>query len=102
MGTYNKTHAVLVCPRCGGYATMEAELFFGNTSNMEFVPIGREYPFHLALAVHNGGVPPDRNLDGEGYVECPLCCKDFFVKAIVRNTILKAIEVDPSIAPHIP
>jgi len=102
MGTYNRTHVELACPRCGGAATMEVDLYFGDTSNMETVPVGAAYPFRSGKSIHNGGVPADGNVDGEGYTECPLCDKDFFVKAIVRNAILTAIEADLNVAPHVP
>ena len=72
---------------------MTVDLHFGDTSQMSFVPIGEPYPFRPREAVHNGGAPADGNVDGEGYVVCPACDKDFFVIAVVIGGILSRIEV---------
>ena len=80
---------------------MEVELHFGYTSEMMWLSIGDEYPFRPRKAVHNGGYPPDGNLDGEGYAVCPVCDKDFFVKVVVRGGVLTAIEPDLGKTPYI-
>jgi hypothetical protein len=102
MGTYNQTFAELRCPRCGGTALMEVDLHFGYTREMQQVAIGDPYPFLPRKAVHNGGYPTNGNIDGEGYVICPLCEKDFFVTAVVRGGVLTAVEVDVEKSPHVP
>ncbi|MFN0019119.1 MAG: hypothetical protein ACKVP0_12720 [Pirellulaceae bacterium] len=79
---------------------MAVDLYFGDTSNCSNLSLGKPYPFHPQTAVHNRGFPPNGNTDGEGYTECPLCDKDFFVKALIRDGILTGIEFDPNIAPH--
>ena len=101
MGTYNEITTDLKCPRCNGSAKMYVQLNFGYTNEIMELYLGDPYPFHPNKAVQNGGKPKDGNIDGEGYVECPLCKKDFFVKAIVRNGILKSIEPDTNKKPYI-
>src|SRR6478735_615198 len=100
MGMYNLASAELKCPRCGVVGPMEVELRFG-FGNLTQLKIGDAYPFvDKRKAVQNGGYPPDGNMDGEGYVECPSCGKDFWVKALIRAGMLTAIKVDNDKKPY--
>jgi hypothetical protein len=102
MGTHNQTTVELACPRCGVIGPMDVELHFG-FGNLIKLKIGDRYPFvDDRKAVHNGGYPPEGNMDGTGYVECPNCCKDFWVKALIRAGVLTAIAVDSEKIPYIP
>ena len=102
MGTYNQTTVELACPRCGAVGLMDVEFRFG-WRNLIQVNLGDPYPFiDKRRAVHNGGYPPDGNMDGQGYAVCPTCDKDFFVKALIRDGVLTAIEIDTETKPYIP
>ena len=102
MGTYNQTSARFRCPRCGATADMEVDLYFGYTSEMRRLAIGDPHPFHPRKAAGDGGYPPGGNTDGEAYVVCPACDKDFFAKALVRGGVLTAVEIDPDKRPRVP
>jgi Fe-S cluster assembly scaffold protein SufB len=52
---------------------------------MDTFVIGDQYKWFSNRAVVNGGRPPDGNIDGEGYTECPQCGWHYFVKVIVRG-----------------
>ena len=94
MGSYNNTTAQLRCPRCGKVATVVVDLYFGNTANMETVPIGSPYPFFHGREPHNGGPLTDENPHGMGYAECPMCGKDFHCMALIHNGVLTSITPD--------
>ncbi len=68
------------------------QFHFGDTRHLTKVNIGDEYPWVENKSVKNGGRPENGDIDGEGYIECSECNKDFFVKAIVRNDILTILS----------
>lgn len=102
MGTFNTLVVDLQCPRCGVTAEMEAELKFGNTAQMQRLHLGDAYPWSLRGAVQNGGRPVDGSCDGDGYVECPRCCKDFFVSVLIRHDIIESVDIDHHRPGYIP
>lgn len=69
---------------------------------MDEYSIGDEYKWLLGKAVQNGGRPENGNVDGEGYTVCSLCKKDFFVKVIIRNDVIRCVEPDLYKSPYIP
>jgi hypothetical protein len=101
MSNYNHLSARLTCPRCGREADMTVDLYFGLRDQLDY-KFGDRYSWTNSPIVKNGGRPPDGNLEGEGYTECPLCKKDFFVAVKVDQDILKAARPDPSKKPLIP
>ncbi len=101
MGTYNTLTATFTCPRCGGSTEMYAELFFGYRDQLS-LRLGDRYPWRTDSSPQDGGRPEGGNCDGEGYVECPLCRRDFFVVAHVRSDIIEGLEHDPTKPGYIP
>ena len=89
MGTYNHLHISLVCPRCGASVDTIVDCHFGYTAAMESLQVGDRYP-----------VRPDSPLaesvsaDGEGYMECPRCQRDAFLRVLVRGGIIIGVEPD--------
>ena len=73
------------CPRCHQNAEFEIEMRFGDTSSMSVYRIGDQIGWKNEKHSENG------NLNGEGYAECLFCCKDFFVKVIIRNNIFSRL-----------
>ena len=63
--------------------------------------LGDRYVWRDGKEVQNGGRPENGNIDGEGYVECRLCKKDFFVKVEVRNDVIENVEKDSLNEPFI-
>ena len=101
MGTYNEIYLEMECPRCNQVGKQCIQLHFGDTRYLTELNIGDEYPWIERKSVQNGGRPENGDFEGEGYVECKNCKKDFFVKAIVRSDILKEIQVDKEKKPYI-
>jgi DNA-directed RNA polymerase subunit RPC12/RpoP len=101
MGASNTVLANLQCPRCGAHVSVEAECKFGDTANMSRYHLGDHYAWRPRKAFQNGGRPEDGSVDGEGYVECPACGKDFFVKVLIRGDLVHAVEPDPSRQPQL-
>jgi hypothetical protein len=100
MGLFNLLYAQMRCPRCFTPAKMEIELFFGLKNQIRY-QLGDELRWRGGKSVNNGGRPSGGKIDGEGYTECPTCGKDFFVRVIVRNDVIQAIEVDSDKEPYI-
>lgn len=100
MGLRNYVIAEMRCLRCGKDAEMEIETFFG-LCEMKSYRIGDAFAsWHPRRIVRNGGRPENGDLDGEGYVECPVCRLDFFVKVHVRADIVTAVSPDPDKRPY--
>lgn len=94
MGTYNILKTKLKCPRCKQIAEQEIDLHFGYTNEMLEFNLGGKYLWCLGRDFQNDGRPEDGNIDGEGYVVCEICKKDFFVRVAVRNDVIESIEFD--------
>lgn len=101
MATFNQLPARLRCPRCNGEADITVDLYFGVRDQLNY-KLGDKYCWTSSPVVKNGGRPPEGDLDGEGYAECPLCRKDFFVIVRVRKDILESVQPDLAKKPLIP
>jgi hypothetical protein len=88
MGTFNIMKASGRCPRCNAEIEFQLDMHFGFTSMMQDLKIGDKYPWL------DNGRPEGGNVDGEGYMSCPRCCKDSFWRVIVRNDVIVKIEPD--------
>ena len=97
MGTYNRLHVSLVCPRCGASVTTGVDCHFGYTAAMESLQVGDCYPVQP-------GLPPAESVstDGEGYMECPHCQKDAFLRVLVRGGVIVGVEPDTERQGYIP
>ncbi len=100
MSMYNELTAVLRCPRCATQSRMTVDLYFG-LRDLRPYQLGDTYQWVEGKSVKNGGRPPAGHLDGEGYVVCPACEKDFFVIVSVRADMIEAVEPDPRKKPLI-
>lgn len=100
MSTHNILHTNLKCPRCSEQSFHKVEVFFGYGNLIDY-SVGDLYQWRPRKAVQNGGRPPSGNMDGEGYTECPICQKDFYLKVLVRDDILVGVEPDMTKKPHI-
>ena len=102
MGTYNTLHTSLKCPRCGIKIEAEVDCYFGSTGEMANLNIGDRYPWSERKKPQNGGRPEGGTADGEGYMECPHCHKDAFLRVFVRNDVIVGVEPDKTKFGHIP
>jgi hypothetical protein len=80
---------------------MTVGLYFGYRDQLAYM-LGDKYRWRTGRSVKNGGRPPDGDMEGEGYVECPLCRKDFFVIVHLRSDVLQSVEPDTDKKPLIP
>ncbi len=102
MGTFNTLHCSLTCPRCGSVVETEIECFFGNTSQMIKLTIGDRYPWTPGRQPKRSGRPEHGDTDGEGYMECPRCGKDAFLRVLVRDDVVTGVEPDTDRPGYIP
>ena len=93
MGTYNILKTEIECPRCKKTAMREIDLHFGDTNEMLEFNLGDKYRWHLGKEFQNGGRPEKGNIDGEGYVVCELCKRDYFAKVKVRNDVIESADI---------
>jgi hypothetical protein len=61
---------------------------------MLVLKLGDRYPWVPRKQPQNGGRPEGGSLAGEGYMECPHCHKDSFLRVIVRDDVITAVEPD--------
>lgn len=94
MGTYDRLHHTMTCPRCHQVAVMEIEARW---------PCGDQRDLHIGDRVtgwaprcipKNGGRPADGTANWDGYAECPNCQKDFFAWVHVVNDVITSVSVD--------
>ena len=100
MSLYDTLVAEVSCPRCGSSVAAECEVKLGACSQRR-LRVGDEVTWRPRRIVKNGGGPPDGNLDGEGYCECPRCRRDFWVVVQVREDRIASVAPDPTRAGYI-
>jgi hypothetical protein len=101
MGTYNILKAKIECARCKQFAEQEIDLHFGYTNEMLEFSVGDKYRWFLGKEFQNGGRPENGNIDGEGYVICEICKRDFFVIVKVRNDVIEEVRHDSTKKPFL-
>lgn len=74
---------------------MEAQTTSGVLNLLEY-KIGDPMSWTRKVSLKKGGRPQDGNMDGEGYVECPSCTRDYFLVVEIRNDRIAAVRVDDS------
>jgi uncharacterized protein (UPF0212 family) len=102
MSTYNILHTSLNCPRCGNTVDTAVDCHFGDTAMMADLKIGDYYPWKPGKQPQNGGRPQNGTVDGEGYMQCPHCGKDAYLRVVVRNDRIVGVELDMQRLGHIP
>lgn len=101
MSVHNTLTARFACPRCGETGAIEVETYLGFGNLIAYEIGSRVRWVEGNVAPKNGGRPTGGNMDGEGYAECPLCAKDFWVKIVVRSDVIERIEPDTERMPYI-
>ena len=101
MSAYNILNTVLECPRCGNMADMEIELYTGKRNQTRYL-IGDIYTWEDRRQPQNGGRPKDGSCLADGYVECPICHRDFWVSVAITDDRIASVSVNLSREPFIP
>jgi hypothetical protein len=101
MGAFNTVYAEVQCPRCGASAEMAIDLYFGLRYQLTY-HLGDTYCWSERKIPKDSRRPEGGNLDGEGYTECPICNKDFFLVVEVRSDTLERVRPDPDKKPYLP
>jgi hypothetical protein len=92
MSGYNLLKATLGCPHCGSVVPVNVEFRFGL---LEF----REYEVGEALEWGTRGLryprvrPAGGRFTGDGYVECPVCGRDYWVSIDVSADVIQSVRV---------
>ncbi len=102
MSTVNTIYAMLKCPRCGNEVEQEIEANIGHGGLLLEFRIGDKVQWNPFAETGKDGRPSNGNLKLEGYVECAICHKDFFVKIVVTSDVINAVEVDMNRSGYIP
>ena len=94
MSSYNILRTSVKCPRCGEPVETDIDCFFGNTAQMLRLEVGDAYPWVARRQPQNGGRPDGDEVSGEGYMECPICRKDSFLRVIIQGDTIVGVEPD--------
>lgn len=100
MGIYNELEIITSCPRCGVMSQVEVEFRFG-LINLDRYRLGDTLRWTGAGTPRPRKRPPNGDFDGEGYAECPICHKDFWMTIHIRQDIIVSAEVDSTKAGYI-
>lgn len=97
MGMYNLLTVVeLVCPRCQKLILAQAEFKLGFLKLANY-----KLGDYLEWDANNKGLqlpksrPTDGNIEGEAYVECAECHKDFWLQVSVQGDRIITVQVNP-------
>ncbi|WP_327072864.1 hypothetical protein OG196_09440 [Kitasatospora purpeofusca] len=93
MSGYNLILHPLICPRCGFNGAAEAEFRFGL---MEFraYRVGEKIDWGLKGLRFPASRPSNGEYEGEGYVQCVNCGKDYWVIISVAADMITSVTVD--------
>lgn len=95
MGMYNLLEVEVICPRCEIPIVTQAELKLGLLALAEY-----KLGDYLQWSDNGRGLrfpktrPLDGNMEGEAYVECPNCNKDFWLKVSIQADRISSVQVD--------
>lgn len=92
MSLYNTLNLELTCPHCRSDIQAEAEFRFGELS-LKTYRLGDRLQWESAQRRPPVGRPKDGDYDGEAYIECPLCGKDFWLLISVKNDIIQSAQL---------
>jgi transcription elongation factor Elf1 len=101
MGTYNVLYSSMTCSRCGQTTEMAIQIYFGYLNLISY-HIGDLVEWRPRKMVQNGGRPANGCLEADGYVVCPICDKDFWVKVMVLADHLTGVSIDYRGVPYCP
>jgi uncharacterized protein (UPF0212 family) len=92
MGLYNRVVGSLTCPRCGAMVEAEVETHLGYMHDVLTLRVGDRYPWnHPAMPSE---CPAAGSAVGDGYAVCPACGRDFFVRVVVEDDVVRRLEPD--------
>jgi hypothetical protein len=93
----NRLIANIVCPRCGTTNDQEVEVTLdGQGFASGDYRLGDRVRWLPGRDREDGGRPVSGDLDADGYVECPVCERDFFLTVSVRGDAIVGTEVNPA------
>jgi uncharacterized protein (UPF0212 family) len=91
MGLFNIVRGEMTCPRCGRPIDAEVETRLGWVHQVLTLRVGDTDPWN------HPDMPSIRpcggNAVGDGYCECPAGGRDFLVHVVVRNDVIRRLEV---------
>jgi hypothetical protein len=101
MGSYNILHATTTCPRTGETGPVGIEFTFGLLDFRDY-RVGDTIDWGVKGLRGPRQRPGGGNFEGEGYVECPVCHKDYWVGITVRADVITDVRVDTSRPGRVP
>jgi hypothetical protein len=101
MSIYNYLEFKGKCPHCLSELELEVDFRFG-FRNLDRYRIGDELRWHGDGLNTPKRRPSQGNYVGDGYVECPNCKKDSWVKISIEGDVIKSVDVDHARGGYIP
>lgn len=99
MGRYNTLVVAMTCPFCGHAGPTEIDIWFGALGRVVY-HLGDRCAWAPDRPVASGGRPPGGDLDGQGYVACEGCGRDWFAIVEVRDDRFAGARPDPVISEY--
>lgn len=93
MSAYNILACILECPRCGTSAEQTVEVRYGYCDLIQY-NLGEEIEWRPGRSVKNGGRPEGNPVGIEGYCECVICGKDFWVEITINDNVIDSVRID--------
>ena len=97
MAAHNILKAEIICPHCSNVSFPEIEFRFG-LRDMTVYHLGDSLVWEKKDSLKYS----NEIYIGEGYVECPICHKDYWVKILVNKSIISEVKIDFSRKGYIP
>lgn len=98
MSAFNKLVISTECPNCKTYTCFEAEFKFGFTK-LDTYAVGEKIQWGKKGVGHSR--PKDGNYIGDGYIECPICHKDFWINIFVIDDKISYFQINLNKAGYI-
>lgn len=96
MGLYNVLKVDLKCPFCERLGEMEAEFKLGYLS-VDTYSVGDKIRWASGSAKKPHQKRPEKgSCNGEGYVECPKCHKDFWISILIKEDVIINVAINPT------
>ena len=90
----NILYAKMICPLCDQNVETEITLTIGDGRQIHQYTVGDRIVWRRHTSVQNGGRPENGNMDAEGFSHSTACGHRTFVKAIIRNDVIKDVFFD--------
>lgn len=81
-------------------AEMQINMYFGFRNQFSY-KIGDEIQWVPRREPQNGGRPPNGDMNGDAWMECPICSNDSYLLVEIRSDRIVAVKANDSNKPFV-